>query len=147
VVVRNRALAGATAALAYDQARRANEPGALVIVAIGGNDVLGGTEPAKFAKALDVLLDRMCKDRRTVVMLELPLPPLGNAYGAAQRRLARRHGARLVPRRLLMGVRTSPDATLDTIHLSQEGHAQLAEAMWRIIRPGFSQEAAARRLP
>jgi hypothetical protein len=47
----------------------------------------------------------------------------------------------------LLGVLTSPDATLDTIHLSQEGHAHLAEAIGRVIQPGFSQEAAARRLP
>ena len=74
VAVHNRALAGATAASAATQAEQVTEPGALVLVAIGGNDVLGGTPPETFARALDALLGRLHADGRTVVMLEFPSP-------------------------------------------------------------------------
>jgi acyl-CoA thioesterase-1 len=139
LVIRNRARAGATAATARAQAREVTETGALVLVAIGGNDILAGTPSETFARALDGLLAELHAYGRTVVMLELPLPPFANAYGAAQRRLARQHGVWLVPRRLVIGVLTSPGATLDTVHLSPEGHALMAEAIWRVLEPAFSR--------
>ena len=79
------------------------------------------------------MLAKLRDGRRTVVMLELPLPPFHNRYGDAQRRLARRHGVLLVPKRVLIGVLTSEGATLDTIHLSGRGHALMAETIWDLI--------------
>ena len=88
----------------------------LVLVEIGGNDVLRATRPLAFEEGLDVLLAKLRDTRRTVVMLELPLPPFHNRYGEVQRRLAKRHGVLLVPKRVLMGVLTSAgSATLDTV--------------------------------
>src|SRR5437764_1030097 len=80
--------------------------GSLVLAEIGGNDILGDTGPEAFGRGLDALLGRLRAGGRTVVMLELPLPPSYNRYGEAQRRLARRHGAFLVPKRVLLGVMT-----------------------------------------
>ena len=142
VAVHNHAMAGATAALARHQAERVTDPGVLVVVAIGGNDVLGGTPPDTFARAIDALLVKLHADGRTVVMLELPLPPFANAYGAAQRRLAGRHRVQLVPKRVMMGVLTSPGATVDTIHLSQKGHELMAQAIWRVIRQAFPDDGS-----
>jgi hypothetical protein len=70
---------------------------------------------------------------RTIIMFELPLPPFRNRYGDTQRRLAARHGVLLIPKRVLIGVMTSEGATLDTIHLSDRGHALMAETVWNII--------------
>jgi hypothetical protein len=86
-----------------------------------------------FERGLDVLLAKLAVGGRTVILLELPLPPFHNRYGAAQRPVARRHRVFLVPKRVLMGVLTSEGATLDTIHLSRRGHALMAETVWRII--------------
>ena len=96
----------------------------LVLAEIGGNDILGETTPEEFARGLDALLGQLREEGRTVVMLELPLPPFYHRYGATQRRLAARHGVLLVPKRVLLGVLLSGGATLDTIHLSGSGHAQ-----------------------
>lgn len=138
VVVHDLSLAGATAASALkDQAGRACGSGSLVLVEIGGNDVLAETPPEAFERALDALLARLAGGGRTVVMLEVPLPPLANRYGAAQRRAARRHGVALVPKRVLLGVLTSGRATLDTVHLSPSGHTLMAERMWAVIRGAF----------
>jgi acyl-CoA thioesterase-1 len=117
---------GADAAAAMRQAEQVSGSTAPVLVEIGGNDVLRATRPEDFERSLDVLLAKLRDDGRTVIMFELPLPPFHNRYGDAQRRLAKRHKVFLVPKRVLIGVLTSKGATLDTIHLSQRGHALMA---------------------
>jgi acyl-CoA thioesterase-1 len=140
VVVHDLAQAGATVAGAgREQAGRLPGPGTLVLAEIGGNDILGGTEPEAFERSLDALLTRLRSDDRVVVMLELPLPPFFNRYGAAQRRQARLHGVLLVPKRVLLDVLTTRGATLDTIHLSRAGHVRMAEAIWHVVRPAFER--------
>jgi acyl-CoA thioesterase-1 len=72
-------------------------------------------------------------------MLELPLPPFYNEFGRAQRRVARRHGVLLVPRRVMLGVLLHGGSTVDSIHLSPSGHARMAEAIWGIIRGAYAR--------
>ena len=124
-----------------DQAGRVDRAGAIVVAEIGGNDVLGATSADAFATGLDALLGRLCDQGRTVILLELPLPPSFNRFGAIQRETAWRHGAILVPKRVLLGVLTTDGATVDTIHLSPAGHQLMAEAIWRVIRPAFGRKA------
>jgi acyl-CoA thioesterase I len=133
VVIHDLSLAGADVATALLQAKRVSEPNGLVLAEIGGNDVLRGNRPEAFEQGLDILLMKLCESGRTVVMFELPLPPFHNGYGEVQRRLARRHGALLVPKRVLMGVLTTEGATVDRFHLSARGHALFAETVWGII--------------
>lgn len=120
---------GATVQSARKQALGLPEVRCLVLVAIGGNDLLGPTTDAEFAERLDALLTEICRPDRVVLMLELPLPPLRNEYGVIQRRLARRHGVPLIPKRVMAGVLTGSDSTLDSIHLTTAGHARMAAAM------------------
>lgn len=117
---------GATAASARNQAAKLRRADDVVIIEIGGNDMLGSTTAAKFEGDLDALLSQVAGPGRRVYLFELPLPPGFNAYGTAQRRVAARHGVRLVPKRALMGVLTADGATVDTIHLSQAGHDRFA---------------------
>lgn len=128
---------GADAADAMQQAEQITAPNLLVLAEIGGNDVLRGYPPERYERGLDALLAKLREGGRTVVMLELPLPPFCNRYGAAQRRLANRYGILLVPKRLLMRVLTTDGATLDSIHLTARGHALLAEAIWNSVGDAF----------
>jgi acyl-CoA thioesterase-1 len=141
VVIHDLSLAGATVGSARQQAARVREPRSLVLAEIGGNDVLAGTTALEFERGLDALLAHLRSDGRPVVLLELPLPPFFNRYGAIQRRLARRHGAILVPKRVLLGVLTRSGATVDSIHLSRAGHGLMAEAMWTVLRPAYRRES------
>jgi acyl-CoA thioesterase I len=129
--------AGADVSKAMTQADRVVESGSLVVAEIGGNDVLGATPPESFERDLEALLSRLKSNGRTVILLELPLPPIHNRYGEIQRRLARRHGVRLVPKRVLLGILTTGGATLDSVHLSETGQALMAETIWGILRPAF----------
>ena len=137
-----RAVAGAKV---EDVLRGANGPlpetGGVVLVELGGNDVLGGTNPGAFRSDLRTLLDRL--RRRTadrggrVVMLELPLPPGRAAFGRMQRAACEEARVPLVPRRVFAGVLFGPDATVDGLHLSPAGHAAMADAVWDWLGPAF----------
>jgi len=130
----NLARGGATAKSAMAQVAGVGDGDAVVVIEIGGNDLLGSTAPAQFEVDLERLIRRLDRPGRTLVMFELPSLPLRNAFGLAQRRVATAHDVRMIPRRCLAGVLTTPGATVDGIHLSEAGHRQLAERVWRVLR-------------
>lgn len=103
--------------------------GDLVIVQVGGNDMLEGVGARRYAGNLDALSGMIADGRRQVVMLELPLLPGRWGYGAAQRRLARDGRAVLVPKRVLAAALLRPGNTSDGLHLTQQGHDALAAAV------------------
>jgi acyl-CoA thioesterase-1 len=139
VEVHNLALPGAKAASALTrQASRLPAEGGLVLIEIGGNDLLGVEASARqFEQDLDALLAHARAPGRTLLMFELPLPPFSNEYGRIQRRLAARYGVRLIPKRVLMGVLSGSATTLDSIHLTPAGHQRMADAVWGVIGPAY----------
>jgi acyl-CoA thioesterase I len=137
VEVRNLSQAGATAASALRQAQALPAEGGLVLLEIGGNDLLGSTTATAFERDLDDLLNKVCSPGRTVLMFELPLPPFCNEYGLVQRRLSSRHGVLLIPKRLFVAVLTGEDATVDSVHLARKGHEKMAALVWGLIQNAY----------
>ena len=111
--------------------------GSVVVLEIGGNDLLGSTTLAEFEEGLDRLLSLVADGQRQVVMFELPLLPLQHRFGRAQRRLARKHHVHLLPKRLLLDAIQDPSSTMDSIHLTESGHARMAKIVWTVIAPAF----------
>ena len=109
----------------------------LVIVEIGGNDLLGPTTVQEFRNNLDSLLAEIAAPGRQVLMFELPLPPFFHQWGHAQRELAEKHHVMLIPKRVFLSVIAEDGATMDSIHLTQLGHKRMEKAIWRIISPAF----------
>ncbi|QDV37564.1 SGNH/GDSL hydrolase family protein [Tautonia plasticadhaerens] len=138
VEVHDHSQMGANVASALRQAENLSPEERLVLLEIGGNDLLGETTPEEFEAGLDALVSAVSRPGRVVVLLELPLPPTYNAYGRIQRRLARRHRALLVPKRVLLGILGRGGATLDSIHLTQEGHRHMAGVVWVVVRGAYS---------
>jgi acyl-CoA thioesterase I len=138
--VRDLSKMGATVGSARKQAERIGEETGLVLLEIGGNDLLGSTTPEQFEERLDLLLADVCRAERMVVMLELALPPFANRFGQIQRRLARKYDVILIPKRVLINVLTTPGATLDGIHLTPKGHFLMAKVMWGVIRSAYASE-------
>jgi acyl-CoA thioesterase-1 len=126
------AFGGAKLGTAMSNAERVEPNAGLVIVELGGNDIFYGTPYVEFADDLDTMLEKLSRHGAPVVLLELPLPPFYNRFGAAQRRLAAKHGAILVPKSLLARVLASPGATIDGLHLSNAGHERLATVLWEL---------------
>jgi acyl-CoA thioesterase-1 len=135
----NSASPGDTIEKATEKARSRPLQDGLVLLEIGGNDLLNGTDIADFERDLNDLLTEVCGTGRQVVMFELPLPPFHNGYGMAQRRVAAQHDAYLIPKRVLMRVLAAEGATIDSLHLSRTGHQQLAVAVWEQLQPAFRQ--------
>jgi acyl-CoA thioesterase-1 len=112
-----------------------------VIVEIGGNDLLGSTTTTKFAADLEALLKHLQTADRQILMFELPLPPFFIEYGRIQRSLAARHNVALIPKRVLLSIIAGNGSTLDSIHLTQSGHQDMADSVWCVLQPAFEPGA------
>lgn len=124
---------GATVRSAEHNAKRVEQAGALVIVWVGGNDMLKGAATKDYAAGLETILKHVCGNGRQVVMMELPLIPGFNGYGIAQRRLAEQYGITLLPKRLLADVLGTQGSTVDGLHFSTRGHALIAQSMLTVF--------------
>jgi acyl-CoA thioesterase I len=130
----NLAKAGATVDTAMDQAVRITSTNAVVIVEIGGNDLLGRTDSHTFYAELDKLLSKLKSENRQIVMFELPLLPFWNNFGRDQRQLANKYGAILIPKRYLVSVFAGSGNTIDGLHLSQRGNDELAGTVFGLMK-------------
>ena len=137
LTVQDLSYVGETVGRARNRLTQSQVESSLVLLEIGGNDILGSTTPDRFESDLDGLLTELDTPGRQLVMLELPLPPFYHAFGRIQRSLAKKHGVKLVPKRVLLSVLAGGDATLDSIHLSQAGQQQMAEVLWKILGPAY----------
>jgi len=137
VQVYNLSEAGATTEDAFRTISATDHFPGLVVIELGGNDLLGGRPLADFERDLQGILAHLRQQNRSVVMVELPLLPGKNQWGVVQRQLADRFSCPLIPKRLLVQVLAAPGATVDTLHLSRSGHLLMAEAVWRVIEPGL----------
>ena len=132
---------GETAGSAAKQLQQKSIDAPVVIVEIGGNDFLGKGNVREFEEGLESLLNAACKPGRQVVMFELPIPPLYEGFGRVQRNLASRHGVALIPKRVLLSVVEAAEATIDSIHLTQQGHDQMASFVWALLEPAMPPES------
>lgn len=105
----------------------------VVLIEIGGNDLLSNTPSVEFGRNLDLLLSKLAASGRTIVMFELPLVPNGVEYGRIQRRLASKYGVWLIPKHYFVEVIGGSNATLDGLHLSQNGARQMAVLVARFL--------------
>ena len=112
----------------------------LILLEIGGNDLLGPTTMRSYARGLEELLRHVCSPERTILMFELPSIPLFNEFGRIQRRLAAQYGVILIPKRYFVSVLTAADATVDGVHLSQHGQDLMADLIWQLIEPVVAKE-------
>ena len=137
VEVRDLSRIGETVASAAKRLSEQSVDAPVVVVEIGGNDFLGGTSVAEFEAGLELVLERVRAPDRQIVMFELPVPPLYEGFGRVQRKLAARHGVFLIPKRILLSVVEAAEATVDSLHLTQQGHERMAGSVWAILEPAM----------
>ena len=117
------------------------ETGGVILLELGGNDLLGRTNPGAFREDLRTLLERLKRRAAarggTVAALGLPSIPGRPQYGRAQRAACAAAGVPLIPRRVLAGVLLAPGATVDGLHFSPAGHAAMAAAVWEWVGPAL----------
>ncbi len=119
----------------WSMAEKVTDEDHLILIELGGNDLIAGESSASFARALDTVLARLATPGRTLVMFELPLLPDRIAYGQVQRRLCSKYGVWLIPKRFLTGVIADQDATSDGLHLTEVGTRRMEAVVSRILLP------------
>jgi lysophospholipase L1-like esterase len=109
----------------------------LLLLEVGGNDLIANLPAADFERNLRALLQAAAAPNRTLVMFELPLLPHKIAYGRIQRRLAAEFHVVLLPKRFLIQVLSEAGATSDGLHLSPTGAAAMAAFVHQTLSPCF----------
>jgi acyl-CoA thioesterase-1 len=107
----------------------------VVLIEIGGNDLIAGGPSSEFGRSLEGILQKVAEPGRTVVMFELPLLPDRVAYGQIQRRLAKKYGVWLIPKRYFTYVISGANATSDGLHLLPEGTRRMATLVTQVLTP------------
>jgi acyl-CoA thioesterase-1 len=118
------------------------QPVAVLVLETGANDGLRGQDPDATRANIQAILDaaRAHEPPPKVALVAMEaLPNYGADYGRRFRaiypELAKRNGATLVPF-LLQGVAGDPRLNQpDGIHPTAEGHQELAETVWRALKP------------
>lgn len=129
----NLARAGATLDTAISQAGEISSSNSLVLVEIGGNDLLGKTDNKTFYRQLNDLLEKLRSKNAHIAIFELPLLPFWNDYGRDQRILAEKYDATLIPKYVLVKAFAGKGNTIDGLHLSQQGHDELANMIFKLL--------------
>jgi acyl-CoA thioesterase I len=139
IPVENLSRPGAGVVEARAMAARIQPQDTLVLIEIGGNDLLSDMPSAKFSETLDSLLGSLRTPGRILVMFELPLLPHKVGLGQAQRRLAAKYGVVLIPKHWFTRVLGGVDATSDGLHLSESGARQMAalvaQTLFAVLKP------------
>ncbi len=145
LLVNNLALPGATTAEGKAMAQKVKAEDHIILIELGGNDLLAGISSTAFAYNLEALLSQISKPGRIVVMFELPLLPHQLAFGRIQRRLAEKYNVSLIPKRFLTNVLGGPNATLDGLHLSDIGAHHMAAVVVQALAPVIKTNLATKR--
>ncbi len=111
-------------------AKKVSDGDSLVLIEIGGNDLLANVSGEEFGRALEKLVGMVDRPGRRVVMFELPLLVHKIEYGRVQRRVAAEHHVLLIPKRFFIGVIGGEGAGEEGLLVSGNG----AERMVGLVR-------------
>lgn len=141
----NRGVGGDTAASAMPRLERdvlAEDP-AVVLLCLGGNDILRRNEVGPVFETLDRMIGRIIESGAMVVLIGIEgLPLLTEDFGARYAELAREHGCVYVPD-ILDGIITRPELMADQIHPNGEGYRIMAERIHDALVPYLPEEPEA----
>ncbi|HET6537248.1 MAG TPA: arylesterase [Sphingopyxis sp.] len=150
VQVHNAGVSGDTTAAGLQRLRfvldHADRKPALLMLGLGGNDMLRGIGPAQTRANLETILDELARRDIPVLMTGMMAPPnLGAAYraefDAIFPELAKRKGVTLYPF-ILDQVVTDPQLMLaDHIHPNAQGVTVMAEALAPLVTQALPQTA------
>jgi acyl-CoA thioesterase I len=105
----------------------------LVIVELGGNDILQQVPIADTEAALDQILQRLLAARVVPVLVAVS-GPFGGAHAEIYDRLASRYHVPVVDR-VLRDILLDPTLKSDEVHPNDAGHARLADAIAGVVEP------------
>lgn len=126
-----------------DEVLAATQP-RVVIVELGGNDVLRGVPPATTIDYLDRITARCLEAGAMVVLVHAKFGLFADPLYDGFEEIAARHGVPLVEN-ALSGILGRPSMSSDQIHPNDAGYALLAERVAEVVRPLLEAADKARR--
>lgn len=123
------------------------QPVAVLVLELGGNDMLRGQDLDALRSNLVQIIERTRArnpDARIVVAGMQSAPNMGDVYADAFARtfvdVARERGTLLIPF-LLEGVAAVPELNqADGIHPTADGHRLIADNVWRVLEPALRSQ-------
>lgn len=106
----------------------------MVIVELGGNDILNQVPPERTEAALRQILDRLLAARVVPVLVEIDVPFAGR-YSDVFDRLNADYDKIPVVEETLGEILVDPALKADPIHPNAQGHVKLAEAVAEVVEP------------
>lgn len=140
IEIKSYSVGGAKVSTMFNSAARIQDEDALILLEIGGNDILRRTALKQYESDLEKLLQIVCKPGRTVVMFGLPAPPFFPEIVSIQRSLSEKYGVILIPRRYFSSMLAGNENSVDGLHLSNSGHERMANMIWELLKPLFKEE-------
>ncbi len=140
--VLNRGIPGETTAHALRRLERdvlEQDPG-VVIVFLGGNDMLQRRPLEELFSNLDAIVERIQDKGALVVLVGLKGLPFDQGYGSGYRDLARRRGCLYVPD-VMAGIITDMKLKSDQVHPNGKGYRLIAERVADVVRPYVKDHA------
>ncbi len=129
------AFPGARIADGVKQLGRASVEGRVVVILLGGNDMLGRGSARAFHADLESLVLAVRAGGGRPFLIEFPVLPIREGFGRAMRDVAVRQAVPLLHRRYLAAVLQAPGATVDGLHLSGSGHRDMARTVELSLKP------------
>lgn len=106
----------------------------IVIVFLGGNDMLQRRPLEELFGNLDTIVERIQQTGALVVLVGLKGLPFDQGYGAGYRDLARRRGCLYVPD-AMGGIITDVKLKSDQVHPNGKGYRLIAERIAKMLKP------------
>lgn len=110
----------------------------IVIIFLGGNDVLGRASIDQTFANLDAIVRRIQARGAMVVLVEFRPPTMGLEFGRRFKQLARERGCVRVPN-VFHGIFTDPRMKSDQIHFNDRGYAVLADRIYEAMKPHLTK--------
>jgi len=106
-----------------------------IMIELGGNDWRSGQKTAQdYREDLEKLLSAVCTGDRTIIMFEIPFPPLEYNFLRYQRQLMKKYDVVVIPKKFLSSILfLHANSTTDGIHLSDSGHQLFADKLLDIL--------------
>jgi lysophospholipase L1-like esterase len=105
----------------------------IVIVLLGGNDILRRVPVERTFANLDAIVSRIRQRGAAVVLVGLSLGSVFDPYGSRYAQLAERTSAAYVPD-ILGDILQQPDRMADAIHPNDAGHRMMADRIEPVLR-------------
>ncbi|RMH24865.1 MAG: arylesterase [Candidatus Hydrogenedentota bacterium] len=106
----------------------------IVIVMLGGNDLLRGVAPEQAFANLEKIVQAIQERGALVLLAEIRAPIPAGDFGNRYRELARRTGCVLIPD-VLSGIVANPKMKSDQIHPNDAGYELIAKRVYERLRP------------